>query len=216
MIRKVVASVVGALLCMAGTADALASTLSNFTGTDERAFAPSFGRTLPPVGFVEFCGRNPKECKPLGSDARRADLTAARWADLIRVNNHVNATVDPVTDQDLYAVPERWDYPRGAGDCEDFVLLKKRYLEGLGFPAESLLITVVLDERGDGHALLTVATDRGDFVLDNRRSDVLRWSEASYLYLKRQSQQDPRIWVALSQDGKVSLAGLTKGSGRSK
>jgi predicted transglutaminase-like cysteine proteinase len=207
---------VGALLCIAGTADTLASTLSNFTGTDERAFAPSFGRTLPPVGFVEFCSRNPKECKALGADVRRADLSAARWADLTRVNTYVNSIIEPVTDQELYAVPERWEYPRDAGDCEDFVLLKKRHLEGLGFPAESLLITVVLDERGDGHAVLTVATDRGDFVLDNRRSDILRWSEASYHFLKRQSQHDPRIWVALSQDGKVSLVGLTKAGSRGK
>jgi predicted transglutaminase-like cysteine proteinase len=104
----------------------------------------------------------------------------------------------------------------GAGDCEDFVLLKKRYLEGLGFPAESLLITVVLDERGDGHAVLTVATDKGDFILDNRRTDVMRWSQASYHFLKRQSQEDPRLWVALSQEGKVTMVGVTKAGNRQK
>jgi predicted transglutaminase-like cysteine proteinase len=78
------------------------------------------------------------------------------------------------------------------------VLLKKRYLEGLGFPAETLLITVVLDEHGDGHAVLMVHTDGGDFVLDNRRNTVLRWSETGYTYLKRQSRKNPRIWVSMN------------------
>ena len=216
MIGKAIGSVVAAWLCLGGTADALASSLADFAGSDERAFAPFFGRTLPPVGFVDFCGRNLNECKPVGADARRAALSAERWAELVQVNGYVNSSIEPVTDQELYAVPERWDYPMGAGDCEDFVLLKKRYLEGLGFPAESLLITVVLDERGDGHAVLTVATDKGDFILDNRRSDVMRWSEASYHFLKRQSQEDPRLWVALSQAGKVSVAGMTKAGSRHK
>ena len=78
------------------------------------------------------------------------------------------------------------------------MLLKKRYLEGLGFPAEALLITVVLDETGAGHAVLTVKTDAGDFILDNRRDTIHRWSETRYQFLKRQSQQDPQVWVALT------------------
>ncbi len=200
---------------MAGSAHALETSARNFTGT-ERAFAPSFGRTLPPVGFIDFCGRNLNECQPLGTDVRRAPLSPARWAELVSVNTYVNTSVEPVTDQDLYAVPERWDYPAGAGDCEDFVLLKKRYLEGLGFPAESLLITVVLDERGDGHAVLTVTTDRGDLILDNRRPDIVRWSDASYRFLKRQSQEDPRLWIALAREEKTSMVQMTKVNARQK
>ena len=95
-------------------------------------------------------------------------------------------------------MPEHWGYPAGAGDCEDYVLLKKRYLEGLGFPAESLLITVVLDEDGNGHAVLTARTDAGDFILDNRRDAIHRWSETRYQFLKRQSQNNPQIWMALT------------------
>ncbi|MDP9136881.1 MAG: transglutaminase-like cysteine peptidase [Pseudomonadota bacterium] len=201
---------------MAATADALASSLVVSAGSEARPFAPSFGRTLPPIGFVDFCGRNLSECEAVRADVRRAVLSAERWADLERVNSSVNASIEPVTDQELYAVPERWDYPMGAGDCEDFVLLKKRHLEDLGFPPESLLITVALDERGDGHAVLTVATDRGDFILDNRRSDVVRWSAASYRFLKRQSQADPRVWVALSQAGKISMAGMAKAGSKQK
>jgi predicted transglutaminase-like cysteine proteinase len=106
--------------------------------------------------------------------------------------------VRPVSDQDLYRQAEVWTYPVDAGDCEDYVLLKKRYLEGFGIPAETLLITVVLDEAGEGHAVLMAHTDAGDYILDNRRDEVLRWNETRYRFLKRQSQADPKVWVALT------------------
>ena len=36
----------------------------------------------------------------------------------------------PMTDQDLYGRDEVWAYPADAGDCEDFVLLKRKKLYG--------------------------------------------------------------------------------------
>jgi predicted transglutaminase-like cysteine proteinase len=126
-------------------------------------------------------------------------MSGERWAELKKINSYVNAKIAPVSDQDLYGQAEYWAYPTDAGDCEDFLLLKKRYLESLGFPAGALLITVVLDEKGEGHAILTVSTDEGDFVLDNRRDAILRWSEARYKFLKRQSAADPNRWVALAK-----------------
>ena len=57
---------------------------------------------------------------------------------------------------------EKWSYPDdGYGDCEDYVLLKRRLLAARGFPESTLLITVVRDENNEGHAVLTVRTDRG-------------------------------------------------------
>jgi predicted transglutaminase-like cysteine proteinase len=201
-----------AVVLLAANQSASAGTEYNGTTANDPSFARVFGRTLPPIGFVEFCARNKNRCEPAGS-ARRASLTKARWAMLRKVNSEVNLAIEPVSDQDLYAVPERWDYPVDAGDCEDYVLLKKRNLEDLAFPSESLLITVVLDEAGEGHAVLMVTTDQGDFVLDNRRSEILRWSDTRYRFLKRQSQEDPRVWVALSEAGKTSLvdAAVKKG-----
>jgi predicted transglutaminase-like cysteine proteinase len=64
-----------------------------------------------------------------------------------------------------------------------------------GFPRSSLLVTVVRDERGDGHAVLTVKTNKGEFVLDNLRDGVRPWSESPYRFVKRQSQQDQNLWV---------------------
>jgi predicted transglutaminase-like cysteine proteinase len=39
-------------------------------------------------------------------------------------------------------------------DCEDYVLLKRRMLMQAGWPREALLVTVVRDKKGDGHAVL--------------------------------------------------------------
>jgi predicted transglutaminase-like cysteine proteinase len=103
-----------------------------------------------------------------------------------------------MTDLDHYGVVEKWAYPDdGYGDCEDYVLLKRRLLVDAGWPRQALLITVVRDLKGDGHAVLTVKTDRGEFILDNQQADILLWSDTSYRYVKRQSQSDPNVWVSL-------------------
>jgi len=119
---------------------------------------------------------------------------------LYQVNTYVNGKIAPVSDMELYGEAERWAYPVDAGDCEDYLLLKKRYLQGLGFAAESLLITVVLDENQQGHAILTVVTDKGDYILDNRSNDITRWTDKNYTFLKRQSQANPKQWVALVKE----------------
>ena len=161
--------------------------------------AKTFGKALPPVGFVNFCARNPQECSVGKGKALKLAMSPERWNLIYQVNTYVNGKIAPVSDQDLYGEPEYWAFPTDAGDCEDYLLLKKRYLEGLNFPPSALLITVVLDEKNEGHAILTVTTDEGDFVLDNRRNEVRRWSDLDYTYLKRQSPRDPKAWVALTR-----------------
>ena len=104
----------------------------------------------------------------------------------------------PMTDQDHWGVVERWNYPDdGYGDCEDYVLLKRKMLIKAGWPRGALLITVVRDKNGDGHAVLTVKTDRGEYILDNQEAQVLPWYETGLRFVKRQSQSDPNVWVAL-------------------
>ena len=159
--------------------------------------APEYGKTLAPVGFVKFCVTSPADCKALDDRHNRLAMTPDRWNLLSQVNNFVNDKIAPVSDEDLYGEVEHWAYPTDAGDCEDYVLLKKRYLENLGFSAEALLITVVLDEKNEGHAVLTITTKDGDYVLDNRRNDVKRWNNTGYKFLKRQSHGNPLQWVAL-------------------
>jgi predicted transglutaminase-like cysteine proteinase len=119
---------------------------------------------------------------------------------MVKVNAWVNEAIKPMTDLEHWGVVERWNYPDdGYGDCEDYVLLKRRMLMRAGWPREALLITVVRDKKGDGHAVLTIKTDRGEFVLDNQEPQVLPWSKTGYRFVKRQSQSDPNVWVSLDE-----------------
>lgn len=164
--------------------------------------AREYGDTLPPVGFVEFCARVPENCQA-ESRHRRFAMTDERWLLVRMVNTFVNGAIAPVTDESLYGTAEYWTLPTDAGDCEDIMLLKKKLLVEKGIPAEALRITVVLDENGGGHAVLTLITSTGDYILDNRRNDIRNWSATGYTFLKRQAQHDPRKWVSLepNKDG---------------
>ena len=160
-------------------------------------FAKEFDKTTAPIGYVSFCARGEEECKFKGGKVERIALDADKFDQIKQVNSYVNTKIKPMGDTDLYGVPDYWTYPISIGDCEDYVVLKKRYLQGLGFSADELLITVVLDENGEGHAILTVMTDKGDYILDNRRNEILLWNQTGYKFLKRQSQTDANKWVSL-------------------
>jgi len=198
------------LVCLISTAKAVQADLHP-AEPNSNQFATIYGKALQPVGCVEMCAREPKECRALGGHHTRLALSLERWNLVVQVNSFVNGKIAPVSDEDLYGKPEYWTYPTDAGDCEDYLLLKKRYLEGLGFAPESLLITVVLDEKQQGHAVLTITTDKGDFVLDNRRNEVLHWNDTGYAFLKRQSQEDPRQWVALTRKAPVDTGVVSAG-----
>jgi predicted transglutaminase-like cysteine proteinase len=174
-------------LVLSGTAAA--------TEIDGKPSMKVLGAARAPIGHAEFCSREPSECARTGAKTARVALDSVRLSELTRINGAVNDAIAPVTDLDLYGTAERWVYPVNKGDCEDYVLLKRRMLMNAGWDASVLLITVVRDEKGDGHAVLTVATDRGDLVLDNQRDAVLAWQDTGYEYIKRQSQTDPKSWV---------------------
>lgn len=178
---------------------ALAADTGRTAGQDvANASMREFGEARAPFGFVSFCERNPSDCNAASGGESVARLTLARWTELVEVNTLVNANVAPVTDLELYNTVEYWTYPQSKGDCEDYVLAKQRMLMDRGWPAGSLLITVVRDEENLGHAILTVATDYGDFILDNKNSGISYWQDTPYSFRKRQSQHDPLQWVSLS------------------
>jgi predicted transglutaminase-like cysteine proteinase len=161
------------------------------------AFLRSFGDTLPPIGYVTFCQQHQADCRPGPRFADRIQLTQAKFRQIEEVNTAVNTEIAPETDLDLYGKPEVWAYPTTKGDCEDYVLLKRRILIERGFPESTLLITVVRDENSEGHAVLTVRTDKGDFVLDNKRREIVRWADTPYTFIKRQSEKNPLVWISL-------------------
>jgi len=191
MIGKGFAAVAGCLLALSALA------APAMAGTQKPAFAREYAETLPPIGFVEFCQRNPDACQPAEGKQRRVSMTEEKWLLVRMVNAFVNGAIAPITDETLYGTPEYWTLPADAGDCEDLVLLKKKILQQKGIPAEALRITVVLDEHGEGHAVLSLTTTRGDVILDNRRNEIRSWNATGYTMLKRQSAQDPRKWVSL-------------------
>jgi predicted transglutaminase-like cysteine proteinase len=166
---------------------------------DERPLFVSLGETArAPIGWIEFCEENVHECAGRPTTPRDVVLSTQAWKDLVRVNLWVNNHVKPMTDLDHYGVVEKWAYPDdGYGDCEDYVLLKRRMLMQSGWPREALLITVVRDKHGDGHAILTVKTDKGEYILDNQIDEILLWSDTGYRFVKRQSQADPNVWMSL-------------------
>jgi len=156
--------------------------------------------TRTPIGWVEFCVEYKSECNTRPSSARDVVLTPKAWSDMVKVNSWANDNIKPITDLEHWGVVERWNYPDdGYGDCEDYVLLKRRMLMRAGWPREALLITVVRDKKGDGHAVLTVKTNKGEFILDNQEAEILAWNKTGYRFVKRQSQSNPNVWVALGE-----------------
>jgi predicted transglutaminase-like cysteine proteinase len=165
----------------------------------ERPLFISTGETArAPIGWVEFCAEYDPECKTKPATPRDVVLSAQAWKDLDRVNLWVNTHIKPMTDMEHWGVVERWNYPDdGYGDCEDYALQKRKMLIQAGWPREALLMTVVRDKNGDGHAILTAKTDKGEYILDNQTDDVLLWTDTGYRFVKRQSQSDPNVWVSL-------------------
>jgi predicted transglutaminase-like cysteine proteinase len=165
------------------------------------SFMRVYGPSSPPIGYVRFCERNPAECPnaPSTREEPRFELTPQRLAELDRLNRQVNKEIKPATDLELYGVDEYWTYPdtRKMGDCEDYVLVKRKMLSERGWPMASLLITVVRDERRDGHAILTVRTAQGDFVLDNKSDEIKPWHRTTYDFVMRQSYINPSVWMSL-------------------
>ena len=163
------------------------------------ANADLHGVTLPPIGYVDFCARGEQECQFSGGKSGPLVLNTDLWNQITSVNAAVNNSVQPLSTPDQYGVAQYWNYPVTAGDCNSYTLLKKRYLAELGIKPEMLLLTVVLTETGEGHLVLTIPTDKGDYILDNRRAEILRWDETGYIFLKRQSQATAKEWVSLQK-----------------
>ena len=160
-------------------------------------FMRIFGPAQPPHGFVRFCEATPQECASDNRPENRFNASAERLRQLDDVNRAVNKAIAPATDLEVYGVNEYWTLPRSRGDCEDYALLKRHHLIKEGWPVSALLMTVVRDEKGEGHAVLTARTMQGDFILDNKIEEVRLWSQTPYEYVMRQSYINPRVWVAL-------------------
>jgi predicted transglutaminase-like cysteine proteinase len=146
------------------------------------------GEATPLAAWATFCNQYPTECAVDLTEPEAVAATPELIELVDAINRYVNREIEPRSDQDHWGVVDRWNLPvDGIGDCEDFQLLKRKLLVEAGVPRRALRVTVVINEQGEGHAVLTVRTDGDDLILDNRTSRLLRWDETGYAFVKRES-----------------------------
>ncbi len=154
-----------------------------------------------PAGFISFCSRYPGQCAGSASDPQKIHLDLAVQSVLKSVTRSVNSTIGPEDDLRHYGVAEYWDLPAdGYGNCKDYALVKRKQLIAAGLPERALRLAIVVVPREGRHVVLTVATDKGDFVLDNLNDEVKPWTEVGYRWLERQDVDGGLGWVTFSPD----------------
>jgi predicted transglutaminase-like cysteine proteinase len=201
--KGLLAGLIAAIIALAPATPTAALDFSNVAFVQTTA-----GTTSIPVGHLEFCSTHPGECRANERIVPATELTDNNWQQLVSVNAYYNQNVRPVTDQDLYKVAEFWTFPNGFGDCEDFALAKRRDLINSGWDPSTLMIAVVKEANGNGHAVLLARTDRGDLVLDNQDGTIRLWNETPYKFIKRQSQAHSGQWVDMIDDRVLVVAAV--------
>lgn len=146
-------------------------------------------------------------------------MTPSLWSTLNRVNDKVNRAIARKTDIAHYGRIDFWTTPLAegvaAGDCEDYVLEKKRALIESGLPASALSIAVVTTSWGEAHAVLLVATDQGEYVLDNTTPWIVPWRKANLRWHERQVAGSAFRWANVEDGLPLTLASRSlPGGGR--
>jgi predicted transglutaminase-like cysteine proteinase len=160
----------------------------------------------PPQGWLQFCSDYPGECySHVPAVIKMSPLV---WKKLHEVNERVNSDIKPMTDWQHWHLIESWNLGEdGFGDCEDYVLRKRKELIEAGFPPSALLPATVRDLKKEGHAVLVVRTDKGDFTLDNQTNEILPWFKMPYRLNKILSPENPTFWQDISINDRASVEG---------
>lgn len=96
------------------------------------------------------------------------------------VNRAVNMAIRPVSDWAQYGLADFWPSPlqtlsSGAGDCEDYAIMKYVALRELGIPPDDLRLVVVQDDKRDaGHVVVAVHYEQRWLILDNRTMTIVK------------------------------------------
>jgi predicted transglutaminase-like cysteine proteinase len=154
------------------------------------------------LASMRFCDAVPAECVK-DPHPHRVRLTPEHLIELDTVNREVNTNITAESDCTLYRRMDQWSIPIRYGDCEDYALLKRRILHDRGWPVSALLMTMVLTSKDEGHMILTVLTDGGDFILDNLTDAARIWHASDYTFVRRQSTGDPHVWRTLIPRGEL-------------
>jgi predicted transglutaminase-like cysteine proteinase len=195
--------------------------------SDVSASLPAASASMPagntpgpvPAGFISFCMRFADQCTAPPNAPAIVIFDSTRWQTLEKINQRINRAIRPLDDQTHYGRAEYWNIPTdGYGDCEDYALTKRKELMEAGFPEPSLRIALVMTWRNERHAVLTVSSDRGDFVLDNLTDAIVSWDKTGFAWVERQDPNRAWAWVALGTPSDpayvASIAGRPVGSAR--
>ena len=164
-----------------------------------------------PAGFISFCVRNPDQCASAKDAPDVVTLDQDLWTKLVLANDSVNTRVRPLDDLPHHGRAEYWTLVvDGYGDCEDSALTKRKALIDAGLPAGALRVATALTHRGNRHAVLTVATDKGDYVLDNLNPYILPWSETGYTWIARQDAHNAWSWSAVGPESPSGTVAATR------
>lgn len=128
-------------------------------------------------------------------------LDRAGWRLVNGVNRRMNRGIRNASDARLYGREDHWTLPTGdqpQGDCEDYVLAKRAGLIAAGVPAGALSIAIVETTWGESHAVLLLASDQGEYVLDNLSPWISRWDRVDYRWRERQAPGRPFDWVSVA------------------
>lgn len=174
------------MLIMAGALTLAIPTLSAHAEDKIPFMTLVAGPASRPAGWDEFCRNSQaEECAP-GTGTGFVALTEEKLRELRQVNTSVNTRLLPLINRG------GMDYPKGgAANCVGYARQKRLDLIGRGWPVDALLLTTVvtLFEEPSDHMVLTVRTDKGEFVLDNftHRGEVVLWSKTRYRFISRQA-----------------------------
>ncbi|BCH04119.1 transglutaminase [Mesorhizobium loti] len=132
------------------------------------------------------------------------------------INSSINHAIAYKKDSVVYGKLDYWAKPseileRRAGDCEDFAILKMAALLRAGIPAQSMSLVVLQDrKRGFFHAVLSVSTGSGVFILDSLSNVVSRDSDLPD-YVPLYSFSTDRAWIHGTRPGAAQVADIKGG-----
>lgn len=138
--------------------------------------------------------RNFPALHPGNTKLCRVPASKAREAELVHVQKRVNDTLRFRRESE-----DLWQPAALSGDCEDFAIVKLEVLtREFGWPRGALTLATCRTAIGLGHAVLLAHTERGAYVLDNRRAAVLPWRDLPYRWRAREEPGSPfELWRAI-------------------
>ena len=148
-------------------------------------------RILEDEKQISACRQNESLC----SDAARQFLSIVELgkthegrAQVGLINRAINMSIRPASDWAQYGYADYWASPlqtlnSGAGDCEDYAIVKYVAFRQLGFDAGDLRLVIVHDDKHEAdHAIVAVRSEQQWLILDNRTMAILKAEDVGHYH----------------------------------